>query len=247
MKSIISDLRNLRSTVSLTLGLFFGNVVWGAPSIQSIDVSPNPLTTGQNFSIAVAASPDVTQAAALVSFRTGQPRLLQIPLTCQDQLWTGSGLAPTDVRQLPAQAGAMVRVIVFDTTGHRAEAVVQVGVHIESITAVFAGGVLTITGDDQDNTITVSRDAAGTLLVNGGAVPVIGDVPATTNNTALIRILGLNGNDVLTVDDGNGPMPPANLVGGEGDDALTGSASDDVLDGGPGNDTLVGRDGNDRL
>ena len=140
----------------------------------------------------------------------------------------------------------MVRVILFDAGGRRTESVVQVGVHVESITAVFTGGVLTVTGDDQDNTIAVSRDIAGTILVNGGAVPVTGDVP-TTNNTTLIQIVGLNGNDALTVDDGNGPMSPADLVGGEGDDTLTGSAAADELDGGPGNDTLLGRDGNDRL
>ena len=52
---------------------------------------------------------------------------------------------------------------------------------------------------------------------------------------------------MLLVDDSNGPMPPANLQGGEGDDTLTGSASDDELDGGPGNDTLRGGGGDDRL
>jgi Hemolysin-type calcium-binding repeat (2 copies). len=140
----------------------------------------------------------------------------------------------------------MVRVVLLDAARRRTEAVVQVGVHVESITAVFTGGVLTVTGDDQDNTIAVSRDIAGTILVNGGAVPVTGDVP-TTNNTTLIQIVGLNGNDALSVDDGNGPMPPATLVGGEGDATLTGSAAADELDGGPGNDTLLGRDGNDRL
>src|SRR6185369_3338083 len=82
--------------------------------------------------------------------------------------------------------------------------------------------------------------------VNGGTLPVTGG-PATVANTALIRILGLDGNDVLTVDDGNGPMPPANLQGGNGDDTLTGSAAADELDGGPGNDTLHGRGGIDTL
>jgi len=139
-----------------------------------------------------------------------------------------------------------VKVAVFDDGRHRAEGVLQVGVHIESISAVFAGGILTITGDDQDNALTASRDSAGTILVNGGVIPVTGGVPTVTNTT-LIRILGLGGNDVILVDDTNGPMPPSNLFGGEGDDTLTGSANADVLDGGPGNDTLFGRDGNDRL
>ena len=42
-----------------------------------------------------------------------------------------------------------------------------------AVTATFVpgAGTLTILGDNLDNTIPVSRDAAGTLLVNGGAVP----------------------------------------------------------------------------
>src|SRR6476660_8052381 len=73
MKSILVTFRNLRLAVLLTLGLSLGNVAWSKPSIQSIGVSPNPLTTGQNFTIAVTASPDVTQATATVGFRPGEP------------------------------------------------------------------------------------------------------------------------------------------------------------------------------
>ena len=83
-------------------------------------------------------------------------------------------------------------------------------------------------------------------MVNAGALPIAGGV-ATVANTTLIRMLGLKGNDVLTVDSSNGPMPPADLQGGEGDDTLTGSSSDDELDGGPGNDILRGGGGNNRL
>jgi hypothetical protein len=41
-----------------------------------------------------------------------------------------------------------------------------------AITASFnaAAGVLSIFGDNPDNTVTVSRNAAGQILVNGGAV-----------------------------------------------------------------------------
>jgi Ca2+-binding RTX toxin-like protein len=59
MKSKFVTFRNLHRAVSLGLGLCLGNGVWSAPSIQSIGVSPNPLVAGQDFSIAVAASPDV--------------------------------------------------------------------------------------------------------------------------------------------------------------------------------------------
>ncbi len=245
MKSLVVSFRNL--AVSLALALCLGNMVWSAPSIQSIDVSPNPLTTGQPFTITVTASPDVVQATATVDFRPGEPQALQIPLAKQGPIWTGSGLAPAELRrQLPLKAGAMVKVLLLDAAGLRAEGVLHVGVNVVFVSAVFAEGVLTVTGDEHDNTLIVSRDAAGTILVNGGAVPVTGGVP-TVANTSLIRILGLKGNDVLSVDDSNGPMPPSDLLGGEGDDTLTGSANNDELDGGPGNDTLAGRGGNDVL
>jgi Ca2+-binding RTX toxin-like protein len=245
MKSMFVNFRNLRLAMSLTLGLSLGNVVWSKPSIQSIEVSPNPLIARQNFTIAVTASSDVTEATATVDFHPGKPQSVEIPLTKQGLIWTGSGLVPADIKP-PDKAEAKVKIVLFDAASHRAEEVVHVDVNVPSISAVFAGGILTIAGDDQDNALTASRDAAGTILVNGGAVPVTGGVP-TIANTSLIRILGFGGNDVLLVDDSNGPMPPANLFGGEGDDTLTGSSSDDELDGGPGNDTLFGRDGNDRL
>src|SRR5262245_31139646 len=38
------------------------------------------------------------------------------------------------------------------------------------IVADFNNGILTVTGNDDDNTMVVSRDAAGNILVNGGAV-----------------------------------------------------------------------------
>ena len=45
-----------------------------------------------------------------------------------------------------------------------------------AVTAFFSPstGVLTVFGDALDNNIVISRDAAGTILVNGGAVPILG-------------------------------------------------------------------------
>jgi len=247
MKPISFKFRCLRLATSLTFGLGLGNMAWAVPSIQSIDVSPSPLISGHNFTISIAASSDVTQAIATVDFHPGQPRSQQILLTNQGSIWTGAGLVPSDLaRELPGKAGALVQVALFDTGKHRAEGVVHVGVEIESISANFSNGVLTVTGDRHDNTLVVSRDAGGMILVNGGVVPVVGGSP-TVANTSLIQILGLAGNDTLLVDDANGPMPPASLAGGDGDDKLTGSANADQLDGGPGNDMLFGRGGNDSL
>src|SRR5437588_13128383 len=54
-------------------------------------------------------------------------------------------------------------------------------------------GVLTVFGDALNNTIAVSRDAAGKLLVNGGGVTIKGGT-ATVANTSLIQIFGQDGN-----------------------------------------------------
>src|SRR5438477_146932 len=58
-----------------------------------------------------------------------------------------------------------------------------------AITASFSpsGQILSVFGDSQANTITVSRDAAGKILVNGGTVAIQGGVP-TVANTALIQV-----------------------------------------------------------
>ena len=55
-----------------------------------------------------------------------------------------------------------------------------------AVTATFSSGILSEIGDSGANTITTSRDAAGQILVNGGAVPVVGG-PATVANTSLDR------------------------------------------------------------
>src|SRR5262245_3872060 len=115
-----------------------------------------------------------------------------------------------------------------------------------AISAFFTAGHLTILGDFQDNTIAVSRDAAGTLQVNGGAVHVRGGTP-TIANTSRIQIFGLGGNDTLSLDETNGPLPRANIFGGTGNDTLIGGAAADLLFGQSGNDTLLGKGGADIL
>jgi Ca2+-binding RTX toxin-like protein len=117
--------------------------------------------------------------------------------------------------------------------------------------AVFASfsagaGQLTVFGDALNNSINVSRNAAGAILVNGGAVPVLGGTP-TVANTSLIQVFGQGGNDTVTLDETNGALPRANLFGGAGNDTLTGGAGADLLFGQEGNDTLAGRGGADFL
>jgi Ca2+-binding RTX toxin-like protein len=119
---------------------------------------------------------------------------------------------------------------------------------VPAVTASFSAttGVLTVTGDAQDNTITIARDATGTITVNGGAVAVQGG-KATTANTTLIQVFGQDGNDQISIDESNGALPVANLFGGAGNDTLKGGAGADLLSGGDGNDTLIGGRGADML
>ncbi len=82
-----------------------------------------------------------------------------------------------------------------------------------AVTSTFNSGQLSVIGDALDNNVTVSRDAAGTILVNGGAVATVGGTP-TVANTSRIQAFGLAGNDVLTLSEINGALPAANLFGG---------------------------------
>src|SRR5437763_1145020 len=106
--------------------------------------------------------------------------------------------------------------------------------------------LLTVLGDTVDNTVTVSRDAAGQILINGGAVTAIGGTP-TVANTTTIQVFGQGGNDTITLNESNGALPAAQLFGGDGNDVLTGGSADDQLFGQAGNDTLLGKGGNDLL
>jgi Ca2+-binding RTX toxin-like protein len=107
-------------------------------------------------------------------------------------------------------------------------------------------GELSVFGDSLDNSVDVSRDQAGAILVNGGAVEVAGGTP-TVANTARIQAFGLDGDDAISLNENNGALPAANLFGGEGNDTLQGGSGADQLFGQGDNDTLLGRGGVDLL
>jgi Ca2+-binding RTX toxin-like protein len=113
-------------------------------------------------------------------------------------------------------------------------------------TATVSSGVLTVTGDSADNTMAISRNAAGQILVNNGAIAVSGGTP-TVANTSQIRVFGLDGQDTLTLSEVNGALPAAHLFGGIGNDVLTGGSGADQLFGQSGNDTQLGKGGADLL
>ncbi len=114
-----------------------------------------------------------------------------------------------------------------------------------AITSSNVNGILSLFGDSKDNSISMSRNAAGTILANGGAVALPGD--PTVANIGRIQAFGGAGVDTLTIDETNGALPSASLFGGAGNDVLTGGSGADQLFGGAGNDILNGRGGGDML
>ena len=117
-----------------------------------------------------------------------------------------------------------------------------------AIKATFSpnSGLLSVLGDNSKNAVTVSRDAAGRLLINGGAIPIDGGT-ATVANTAQLQIFGQGGDDTIALDETNGALPAAELFGGDGKDTLIGGSGADQLFGGAGNDQLFGKAGDDLL
>ncbi len=113
-----------------------------------------------------------------------------------------------------------------------------------SITAFYVPGTntLAILGDNSNNVISVGRNSAGGLVINNGAVRISG---ASNSNPSRISIFGFGGNDTLTIDETNGKMPQAFLIGGSGDDTLIGGSGIDFLFGESGNDRVDGNGGND--
>jgi Ca2+-binding RTX toxin-like protein len=127
-------------------------------------------------------------------------------------------------------------------------AAAPIGANAKSITGTYVPGssLLTVSGTNAANTIEISRNVAGELLVNNGASQIVGGTP-TVANTALISVFGQGGDDVITLNQANGALPVANLYGGAGNDTITGGAGNDLLFGQAGNDTLYGAGGSDML
>jgi Ca2+-binding RTX toxin-like protein len=113
-----------------------------------------------------------------------------------------------------------------------------------SVTALFTAGELRVTGDAQDNVIAISRDAAGTIFVNNGAIPIQGGTPTVANTTHL-HLVGADGNDAITLNETNGRLPGAALFGGTGNDTLIGGSGIDFVAGEAGSDRVSMGPGDD--
>jgi Ca2+-binding RTX toxin-like protein len=113
-------------------------------------------------------------------------------------------------------------------------------------TITFAGAVLTINGDAANNGLVVGQTTAHTVTLNGSKVLVRG-APVPVVDVQVVRMDGGSGDDTLSFDETNGPMPAGKFVGDDGNDKLVGGSKDDNLIGGNGNDRSTGGRGDDTV
>jgi Ca2+-binding RTX toxin-like protein len=111
-------------------------------------------------------------------------------------------------------------------------------------TVTLEDRVLSITGDAASNSLSVGRRPDGIITLNGA---IVLNGQATVGNVDIIGMDGGEGNDTLRIDETNGSMPAAKLVGGIGNDRITGGSGDDIIDGGEGADSIDGGAGADRI
>ncbi len=111
------------------------------------------------------------------------------------------------------------------------------------IVAHWDDGVLQIDGSAAADVIRVGQ-RNNLIMVNDGEVAISGGV-ATTFNTTSIRVDAGDGNDRVSLNEFNGALPKAVLLGGSGNDLLIGGSGNDVLLGEEGRDIIISNQGND--
>ncbi|MCX2983459.1 hypothetical protein EYC98_21600, partial [Halieaceae bacterium IMCC14734] len=123
-----------------------------------------------------------------------------------------------------------------------------------------ATDILLIEGTPNDDTILISEDVEGRLVVaiNGFASIVDWRDANGTPVVEQIQVSGLGGNDDLGFAEGSGAVDFSELsarsddylgvlLGGSGNDTLRGTAGADRIEGGSGSDVLYGYAGDDQL
>jgi len=117
------------------------------------------------------------------------------------------------------------------------------------LTVTITNGELQVIGTDADDIIRVKLDSSDPNLIE---VDVNDDPPTFLDKRQLaltvhgIRVIGLDGNDDMQVDESDGLLRLGiTFDGGAGDDTIVGGSGNDLIDGGDGNDSITGGRGND--
>jgi Ca2+-binding RTX toxin-like protein len=103
-------------------------------------------------------------------------------------------------------------------------------------TVVVVDGVLTITGSDQANTVTVSQ-VGSQIVVTASFLPG-GTASFPAAEITSIDVSVSDGNDTVVL--APSVSKPAQVDGGDGNDTLVGGSAAAILLGGAGNDTITG-------
>jgi Ca2+-binding RTX toxin-like protein len=115
------------------------------------------------------------------------------------------------------------------------------------LAASLAGGVLTVTGTQHNDTIRVSRNG-GTIWVeesyDAGGFGGTGVSSYVASQVSKVVINGYDGNDSLNM---HGVSAAGEISGGRGNDSLYGGLLADKVYGGENNDLIYGNEGNDTL
>jgi Ca2+-binding RTX toxin-like protein len=106
-------------------------------------------------------------------------------------------------------------------------------------------GVLTVFGDNANNTIALGQNAAGDLVVNDGAVQIFGG-KARASDARHIFLVGFGGDDTLKIDESKGKITASTFfLGGDGNDTMIGGSAAELFYGGNGHDFVDGNGGDD--
>jgi Ca2+-binding RTX toxin-like protein len=153
---------------------------------------------------------------------------------------TGASAIVTDVEEVNVFAASPSTYHVYDLSGTSVVTVNIGASRSSSVVSFVVPGAVTLDGTPSGDTIDVT-------LNNGlGFIAVLPWGRVQAANTAVsLSILGLEGNDTITV--GNLGTTTVTLDGGAGDDTLSGTAGNDTMNGGDGNDTFIGNGGTDTV
>ena len=105
-----------------------------------------------------------------------------------------------------------------------------------AIKAKFTAGLLSVIGDNVDDTIAITRDATGQILVNGGTIVPLRRPADTHQHHTESMVFGGNGNDTISLDNIAPPAgqrcPPHSCSAATATTPSHGGAGNDTLNGG---------------
>ena len=108
------------------------------------------------------------------------------------------------------------------------------------VEASFAAGVLAVSGDSDDDVVSVSCDGDGEVVVEGASMP---DEPILCAGVTSVVVGGGAGRDTITLSGLDvavfTALAQVTVDAGDDDDFVTGSPGADSVDGGGGDDTLI--------